>query len=486
MRARARQAVVGHGSAHATPTGIRLQLVWAFLFMSAIPLVMLCLIAAWFAFPQVRTFYRMDDWFPLITNPSGATWWVFALIALTALISLLGGAYLAIRIIDPVIRINEQARRLAAGDYSGTPVQLKHRDDELGQLTASLGELTGRIRQSMEELQQFGQRTTKLNLEIHQRVAMLSSLLQISEAISRGTDLNTVLDLVIKQVGSLDERGFSFLCLQPIEELPLILRRGHAIDLTLISAVAFDSQLLIDAGHPPSGAMQAIWERLDRANLIVQPVLVRRRLVGVLGVGNYHTNYHWPTELVDLIGIFIKQASIALENEIMLKKTRTLAVLDELTGVYNERHVRQRLAEELRRAAIYQRPCALLMFFIQGLQAYRKRHGEPEAEAVLKQVARQVQELVTEVDRVGRFDSNELVVLLPERNKRQAMEMGEAIRRKITETALAGRDLAEELQLGVGVAENPLDGVTGEELLEKARARIRQGATIIAETSRPE
>ena len=77
------------------PSGIRSSVIWAFLCMSTVPLVMLMLIAGWFAFPYVREFYHLERWFPMIAASSQAMWWVWSLIFLTTLISLLGSAYLA-------------------------------------------------------------------------------------------------------------------------------------------------------------------------------------------------------------------------------------------------------------------------------------------------------------------------------------------------------------------------------------------------------
>ncbi len=457
------------------PTGIRSQLVWVFLLMSAVPLVMLFLVAAWFAFPMVREFYQLDRWFPLISNPTGAAWWLIALISLTVVIALLGSFYLVVKIIAPVITISHEAKQLAEGKFDRTLSM--NRDDELGDLTSALNQLTSRIRENMTELKQFGERTTQLNLEIHKRVVMLSGLLQIGEMITQGSELNVVLDLLVEKLALIDDQGFSFLYLQPMEDLAITLQRAYRIDLNQLKAMTFDSaQALIDSQHPPAALMKTVWEQLDRPNLILQPIVVRRRTVGLLGIGNRHPNYAWSSEFVELTAVFVKQTAIALENELLLRKTKALAIRDELTGVYNESYIRQRLAEELKRAVMYQRPCALAIFAIQDLVAFRQRHGEPEAERALKKAAKLVQDSVTEIDRVGRFPGNELAVLLPERSKRQALEIAEEIRRRVAFAFTEASDPQDRLTVIGGIAENPLDGVTAEELIEKASSAIRAAA----------
>ncbi|GEM_PF-1044030 len=454
------------------PRGIRTHLLWAFVLMSVVPLVMLFCVAAWFAFPSVREFYQLARWFPLIANPDTSTWWLTGLLALTAVIALLGGAYVMMQLVDPLIRLTHEAKLLAQGDVS-RPLPVTQ-SNELGDLTASLNQLTARVRDNMVELKQFGERTTYINLEIQKRVLVLSGLLQIGELISRGVALDAVLDLIVEKLAALEASGFSFLCLQPMEDVPLTLRRARGLAVSQLSTVACHSaHVVIDTAHPPAAAMREMWEQFERPHLIVQPVLVRTRLVGVLGVGMRQASYYWTPEQIDLVTIFVKQAAMAIENDILLKKTRALAVHDELTGLYNERHIRLRLDEEIKRAVRYQRPCAIAMFAVQHYARYRQRYGEPEAERALKTIAKLVQESVTDIDQVGRFNTNELVVMLPERNKREATDMAEQIRQRVARAFPSMPHLQDQLVLVSSVAENPVDGATSEVLIDKAASLIR-------------
>ena len=283
-----------------------------------------------------------------------------------------------------------------------------------------------------------------------------------------------VLDLIVEKVASLDDHGFSFLCLQPMEGVSLTLRRAHRVEVGELSTLVVDaSHVRIDATHPPAPLMTPIWEALNRPNLMVEPIVVRNRLIGVLGVGNRLPQFQWSHDWIDLIAVFVKQTTIALKNDLLLRKTRALSIRDELTGVYNEAYVRQRLAEELKRALRYQRPCALAMFAIRDLAAVRQDRGDAEAERVLKQVARLLQDSVTDIDRVGRFAGDELVVVLPERSKRQATALVEEIQRQIVLAVTAASHAAPRIEVVGSVAENPLDGVTAEALIQKATASLQ-------------
>lgn len=453
------------------PSGMRLKLLLAFLLMSAVPLSMLMLVAGWFAFPFVREFYHLDRWFPLITTPAESTWWMFGLLVLTVLITFLGGLYLAIKIVQPIIQLSRHATRMAQGDYEHAAQG--GQGGELDDLTWSLNQLTSRIRDDMTELKRFGERSSQINLDIHKRVVMFSGLLQIGELISTGGQLDVVLDLVTEKLAMLDDQAFSFCCLQPLDGVPVRLRRTNGLDLELLGPAVFESAAIVDAAHPPAAPLQPAWEHLGRPNLLVQPVMVRKQLIGFLGIGNRKASYQWGQELGDVMGIFAKQAGLAIENELLQRQAKSLAIYDELTGVYNEAYMRQRLAEEIQRAVLYQRPCALAMFRVQDLADYRRRHGDPEAERALKRITRLVQECVTEVDRVGRFNGNVLAVILPECNKRQAATLMEQIRQRAEQAFAGSADPSDRLELRGSISENPVDGSTAEELIAKASNEVR-------------
>ena len=91
------------------------------------------------------------------------------------------------------------------------------------------------------------------------------------------------------------------------------------------------------------------------------------------------------------------------------------------------------------------------------------------AEVAIKKIAVLVQDSVTEFDRVGRTWDDEFSVILPERNKRQAQEVAEDIRKKIEFVYSEEQDQDKRLTFSAGIAENPLDGIEAEQLILKAK-----------------
>jgi diguanylate cyclase (GGDEF)-like protein len=173
-----------------------------------------------------------------------------------------------------------------------------------------------------------------------------------------------------------------------------------------------------------------------------------------------------------LLDIFAKQIAIGVENDFLLHRIEKLEIKDALTGLYNEMFIRSRLQEEIKRAIVYQRPCAFALLNVDNFEKFHRTFGLLRSEAALKKVASLVRDSVSEIDRVARFGDNDFAIVLPERNKRQALDLTEEIRRRIEVTFSSEQDPTCRITVSGGISENPLDGVESEELVAKAKASL--------------
>ena len=130
-----------------------------------------------------------------------------------------------------------------------------------------------------------------------------------------------------------------------------------------------------------------------------------------------------------------------------------------MTGLYNEKLIKTRLDEEIKRSTIYQRPCGFIEIEIINYDDYRSEHGVIAAEKVLKKTAKVFKSLLRPVDIAGRTGPNKLGAILIESNKRQSQETGESIKNNLTEAC------GPEIKLKFSVAASPIHGATAQELM---------------------
>ena len=154
----------------------------------------------------------------------------------------------------------------------------------------------------------------------------------------------------------------------------------------------------------------------------------------------------------------------------LLEKVEKLSLKDKLTGLYNATYIRERLDEEIQRAIHYQRPCSFAYFLLDGLNDYGSRQGEKAIEEVLKTVANVFNNHVTEFDRAARVNRDEFVIIFPDRNKKKAVELVQQI---CGDPLLSPFTKEGKLKLIAGVSEDPIDGVSADQLYLIAQIRLK-------------
>mgnify|MGYP000073553899 CR=1 FL=1 len=405
-------------------------------------------------------------------------------VILAVIISIIiaGGGFLVVKeIFDRILSVSKNVDRLASGDLD---IMLEvAREDEVGHLSSALNQFTQRIRSNMDELKTYSQKTAEINLEINKRIFMLSNLLQISSLISKGGKLDEILRLAISKSRLLVNSKIAYFFLREEEEGDkFIARAADGVKLEDILPVKIDIHdkifgkliqsglpFAIDREHPLSkDSEKLLSEKLKINNTLAVPVQLRDRIIGILGIGGTGS-IQYSDDDIEILGLFAKQLAIALENDILAKRLQKLEIKDELTGLYNEVYIFNRLDEEIRRAIAYQRPCAFIMLRLDNFEDYSKNFGLVDTESALKKIASLVKSATSEVDRVARTGNHEFAAVLPEKNKRQAQTIADNIRKKVENAFVKETDDRKKITVSGSVSENPLDGVNAQELMDKAK-----------------
>ena len=122
-------------------------------------------------------------------------------------------------------------------------------------------------------------------------------------------------------------------------------------------------------------------------------------------------------------------------------------------------------------AIFYQRPCSFLIFNIDDYKAFRELNGQIASEEMLKRIAAVLKGYEGQFGKAARLDADEFALLLPENNKREALDVAEEIRKKVESSRFVDSQ-KRPLTVSVGVSENPIDGSIGKELFKKAKEAL--------------
>ncbi len=401
--------------------------------------------------------------------------------------------------VNPVIKINDEAKKIVEGDYS-REIKLT-REDEIGQLSNSLNRMSSRIREDMEELKTFSEKTERVNVEINKRILSLSGLLQVSNLVAQNAELEDVIQVgfdrclsatemtlgcVILKNRQTNEYGIKTLYGPRKEEI--ILKGAHNVIVKLGQGVLGKTMLrqepiTIDRNTKETPDVKEFKEFFCVTSAVVIPIISRNKIRGLFVAGNEKARSSLSENDNELLNLLVKQIAIAIENSLLATKVEKLEITDSLTGLFNSAFVHGRLNEEIKRAINFQRPCAFVVLSLDKFRAYHESFGRIAAENLLIKIAALLRESVNEIYKIARFGDHEFALILPERNKRQAIEIAEELRKKIEYVFSEEDDQRKKITCTGAVAENPVDGMSADELIHKAReildAALKQGGNRI-------
>ena len=184
------------------------------------------------------------------------------------------------------------------------------------------------------------------------------------------------------------------------------------------------------------------------------------RVVGkLLQIGGDFSFVHFngPQSVMILLLMFLSMAwnfgFLLMAMDRLRNEVADLALMDDLTGVGNRRHLLQRLSEECARSERSGEPFALLVIDFDGFKAINDTYGHAAGDACLQHFALMAQTRLRPGDLLARTGGDEFCVVLPALSLRE----GAVIARRIIEicradaAACAGHDIP--LAVSIGVAQ---------------------------------
>ena len=241
------------------------------------------------------------------------------------------------------------------------------------------------------------------------------------------------------------------------------------------SLVTFDTYFL---------AIAATCLRYDRRvallagmTAVVQYAIIIGIVAATLGPDGGDTarygQFGWSDQISRLINLALATA-IAVFIVRAMQQQRELSTSDALTGVFNRRFFDDYFANELERADRYGAPFAVAMIDVDHFKRFNDTYGHAVGDRALRAVARALQRAIRRSDLVARYGGEEFVAVFRETGAEQAFERVQAIRQAIeAEPLLVARGAGPaRVTVSAGVASWPEDGLTTDELIDRADARM--------------
>jgi diguanylate cyclase (GGDEF)-like protein len=315
-----------------------------------------------------------------------------------------------------------------------------------------------------------------------EKVAQLTSLIRVIDAISTVSSLDQLYNLALDVI-----RG-----LFAVEKALINITNNQTELMETVRSFGYSEEYIArHLSHPFETVSECYVLRHDEAflsmdiaedlrcpNMLVDPetrsvlcVPIRsgKKVYGILHMASrYHNAFdEEDTALANAIG---EQIGLAVESARLFEEINRLAVTDDLTGLYNIRYLKRVLGEEVKRSIRYSRPLSFIMLDIDFFKIYNDQHGHPRGDEVLRILSGLLQQNTRDVDTVFRYGGEEFSVIIPEVGKQEAYGMAERIRRVIQEHLFPYEEdqPGGNLTVSIGVANLPDDADEGEELIDMA------------------
>jgi len=168
--------------------------------------------------------------------------------------------------------------------------------------------------------------------------------------------------------------------------------------------------------------------------------------------------------------LIAENVGLALANLQLREKLTLLAIRDPLTGLFNRRHLDERLQRLGSDEATI--PLACLMIDIDHFKRFNDQYGHDAGDIVMQHVGRTLRDILSSHGEAYRYGGEEFAALLPRLRKDDARELAERVRTAVSAIALshAGK-LLESVTISVGVAVSPSDGPV-ETIISRADAAL--------------
>lgn len=177
-------------------------------------------------------------------------------------------------------------------------------------------------------------------------------------------------------------------------------------------------------------------------------------LAGFLHLGSRDAGRFQAEYGTEFLQRLAQLAAVCLENAVNRERLRLTGLTDGLTGLYNRRHLDKRLHEEVTRACRHRQPLSCLFIDADHFKQINDRHGHAVGDQVLIALGKRVREQLRGSDLAARYGGEEMVVLLPQTDVRNARHLAERIRIHIDENPIPVNGEAPlNVTVSIGVAQ---------------------------------
>lgn len=309
---------------------------------------------------------------------------------------------------------------------------------------------------------------------------------EVRKALTSSTDLNDILDTIMKKAKALTkaEAWTVFLLDEGTEELVFERTEGKKTKETekfrvkigegIAGWVAKEGMPIL---VPDVSQDKRFLKKMDRAfnskhkikSIMCIPIKSREKPFGVIEVFNKTTGEPFTREDFNQLIDLIDKAAIIIERALLYQKVEELSITDDLTKLFNTRYLNRTIEMEIQRSLRYRTSVSLIFMDIDYFKQINDRYGHLIGSKILAEMGQLLIRNLRAIDVVVRYGGDEFVIVLPHTPPAAAAQIAERIRKAVEQNVFLEKEgYSLRITASFGVASYPESAKSKEELLRLA------------------
>lgn len=198
---------------------------------------------------------------------------------------------------------------------------------------------------------------------------------------------------------------------------------------------------------------------------ICYPLVYQNRLFGVIA---FKREDVLDEREKNVVGVVVRIASTALQNNMSLAIMRDLASIDPLTKLYNIGFFRDKLTEELSRAKRFQHSLSVAIMDLDNFKYFNDTFGHQAGDQLLIRLSQIFSKYFRDTDLVGRYGGDEFIIMFPETKKEESAKMVANLLSNFKMYDFTHTPGEKKIAFSAGIASYPEDGLNPSELIKNA------------------
>lgn len=290
---------------------------------------------------------------------------------------------------------------------------------------------------------------------------------EISELAALIQDYKQTINMIMVILGKIIDYDAAATYL--LEEDEIIVTGKHPVTESFVED--FRQRLLENADHPsdPSKLKTVLYDEFgisDKtadtsaqvADFVSFPLTAKGRVIAYMAFASSKKDAICE-EAQKIMDIAKNSVTIVVDNARLYEETKTLAITDGLTRIYNFRYFLEILGERFETCAERGSRLSLIMLDIDYFKRVNDQFGHLVGDEILKELVTVIKDSLRTEDIVARYGGEEFVIILPNTPMSDARMVAERLRRSVANRPFSSSKGPVPITVSIGIASYPAENI---------------------------